>query len=322
MSCSENNLERCKVSELKAMLRRRGFKVSGRKADLIRRLRGHEEKKPVKKGKQCLDHKDYTDCTAAHLKALLKKQGKPTSGRKADLIRRLKAKNSDAQIILETCKGGKKVSSTGGKKVPLLMGGEMKYEQAFLEAKKKKKVVGAQGKDGYALVVPYRGKEYIAKVFKPTKSARVIGKEFEFQKRAADLGVSPRVYEFNPKHKYILMDKLRDTLPSELKKRGDKKFPEKWQRQIVEIYRTLDDNKILHNDANPLNFMIDHNDNVKIIDFGFAKNITKKTTHRNILSIHSLLYVWDKGLYTTGIVNKPFRILEQVIIDSGGKSKD
>ena len=37
---------------------------------------------------------------------------------------------------------------------------------------------------------------------------------------------------------------------------------------------TLDDIGILHNDGNALNLMLDHDDGLKILDFGLSKEIT------------------------------------------------
>jgi serine/threonine protein kinase len=43
------------------------------------------------------------------------------------------------------------------------------------------------------------------------------------------------------------------------------------QQQLIEIMETLDDIKILHNDGNVLNLMLDDKDNLKLIDFGMAR---------------------------------------------------
>ena len=76
------------VVQLKAELKKQGKPVSGKKADLIKRLQSDNEPSqqpsPPQKSKT-----DYSKMTVVQLKAELKKQGKPVSGKKADLIKRL-----------------------------------------------------------------------------------------------------------------------------------------------------------------------------------------------------------------------------------------
>ena len=50
---------------------------------------------------------------------------------------------------------------------------------------------------------------------------------------------------------------------------------DKQQKDILNLYQKLDNNGLLHNDANPLNLMIKGNE-WKLIDYVFFKKITKK----------------------------------------------
>ncbi len=47
-----------------------------------------------------------------------------------------------------------------------------------------------------------------------------------------------------------------------------------FSNDLNHIMETLDNIGILHNDGNVLNLMLDHNDCLKILDFGLSKEIT------------------------------------------------
>ena len=47
------------------------------------------------------------------------------------------------------------------------------------------------------------------------------------------------------------------------------------QYRIIEICKKLDQAQILHNDGNPLNFMVNSEGVIFVIDFGFSKLINK-----------------------------------------------
>jgi hypothetical protein len=95
------------VPNLKAALKEQGLPVSGKKAELIERLKGDSEDEyeaetvgPIgeegtseeetgSKETETTDV-DYDSMTVPNLKAALKEQGLPVSGKKAELIERLK----------------------------------------------------------------------------------------------------------------------------------------------------------------------------------------------------------------------------------------
>ena len=185
------------------------------------------------------------------------------------------------------------------------------YEEEFLQARENGKILGEKGKEGYALVVKTNRGTMIAKVFKKSKSPKTLLREYEFSKKAGEHGIGPKVYGANTKFKYIMMEMMKETLPQALQRRKLKSIPEKWQIQIYENYKKLDELKIYHNDPNPLNFMLDKNDNMKLIDYGFARKFKKGDT--NISSIGSLLYSSHQGLVKNKIVKQDPKFLKDKI---------
>lgn len=128
------------------------------------------------------------------------------------------------------------------------------------------------GKEGITYLVKTSRREYAMKTFRPNKSVQRLVKESELQKQAK--GLSPIVKETNTMLKYIVMDKLDETLVDIINKnRG--KLDDVTQRQIVDIIDGLDDIGIFHADPNPSNFMV-KSGKMYIIDYGFAKNIDSK----------------------------------------------
>jgi len=58
------------------------------------------------------------------------------------------------------------------------------------------KQIGKDGKEGQAFILSKDGKpDYVLKKFKKNKSLKAVEKEYNFQKRAAEVGVAPQVYE-------------------------------------------------------------------------------------------------------------------------------
>ena len=79
------NYEDMNVAQLKEILSERGLPVSGKKADLIERIK---EVAPIEKETE--NDVNYEDMNVAQLKEILKEKGLPVSGKKADLIERIK----------------------------------------------------------------------------------------------------------------------------------------------------------------------------------------------------------------------------------------
>ena len=107
------------------------------------------------------------------------------------------------------------------------------------------------------------------KQFKKTKSSARIKIEADFQSRAAEAGISPEVMHIDLEKKRIFMETM-DVRLVDVLKHGSKQFSD----DLNHIMEILDDIGILHNDGNALNLMLDHDDCLKILDFGLSKEIT------------------------------------------------
>jgi len=100
----------CNVVDLKAILKSRKLRVGGNKRELIQRLieddkKGEpEEKKVIKKrGRECRDRVHFTDCNVPHLKTILRQRGMSVSGKKKELIKRLKGEKELKQSMKNLC---------------------------------------------------------------------------------------------------------------------------------------------------------------------------------------------------------------------------
>ena len=78
--------EKLTVPMLKSRLRQQGLPVSGRKAQLLERLREHQEQ--AKQAEQA--ESELSGLTVVALRRRLKERGLPVSGRKMELIARLR----------------------------------------------------------------------------------------------------------------------------------------------------------------------------------------------------------------------------------------
>jgi tRNA A-37 threonylcarbamoyl transferase component Bud32 len=139
--------------------------------------------------------------------------------------------------------------------------------------------LGKTGKEGTVYLEKYivDGKETdcAKKVFKSGKSVNRVQREAKFQNDAASYDVAPKIYNIdlsNPPS--ITMEKMDKTIIEILKEQNGS-LTDKQQKDILNLYQKLDNNGLLHNDANPLNLMIKGNE-WKLIDYGFSKKITKK----------------------------------------------
>lgn len=135
--------------------------------------------------------------------------------------------------------------------------------------------VGNEGKEGIAFLVKNRkNQEYVMKQFKKkNKAASSIRREALLQQRAARMGIAPFIVDINIVDKYIVMDKMDTHLIDIItKQKGHlKKYQ---QKQIIEIYKKLDECKVFHGDANILNYMFSGK-NLYVIDFGMSQEINK-----------------------------------------------
>jgi len=154
--------------------------------------------------------------------------------------------------------------------------------------------MGQDGAQGVVSLVEFpNGLRAAMKQFKSSKSSARIQTEADFQTRAASAGVAPQVMFVDLKKKRIFMEPMQSRIVDVLK-RGHSKFSE----DLHFIMHTLDRVGILHNDGNALNLMLDDNDNLKIIDFGLAKEINDKVRKKwqGEPNIKVTLHMLRKGL--------------------------
>lgn len=184
----------------------------------------------------------------------------------------------------------------------------------------KENQLGVAGKDGVTYKVEINGKNYAIKTFKKNKSTKKIEWEVEYQRLAADAGISPKVLNVNLKKKYIVMELMNELLIDYMKRKGLKKLEKEIQFQLVACMEILDNIGILHNDGNIRNIMLDNNNEIKIIDFGFSKLIKK--AHKRIRSVKS-----PNGYLTLRMLKRSLKhngfetgdIIDKFISTSGNK---
>ena len=143
-------------------------------------------------------------------------------------------------------------------------------------------ISGKKGKEGVTFVATgHSGTEYAIKLFKAKKSSAKLSLEASRQTLAAAKGVSPRVMAVNTTDKYIIMEKLEETIVDFMRRMYPEEGSEKplsvaHQHRIIEICEKLDQANVVQNDGNPLNLMMTKDNDIMIIDFGFAVDINKK----------------------------------------------
>lgn len=177
--------------------------------------------------------------------------------------------------------------------------------------------LGRKGKEGtvYLTVdMDNPDKFYAKKQFKMAKSSLKIEKEAGFQKIAAEAGISPKIVDVNLKEKFIVMEKLDKTL-YEILKQQQCILTVDQQKQILDLYKKLDEVGIFMNDANPLNIM-EKDGRLYIIDFGFAKYTShkdlKKYRNPNYQLMPVALLSWVKNKCPT----KSWTVIRDSISDS------
>lgn len=149
------------------------------------------------------------------------------------------------------------------------------YKREKLDKYTRLHQLGNKGKEGTTyLVSDKEGKKYAMKTFRKGKSSKNLKKEYKFLRKASEKGISPPPYDYDIVSKYIVMEKMDNHLKDMLTQPGYV-LPKSYQLRILEIYKTLDDLGIFHNDGNLQNYML-KNKKLYIIDFGLAKKIDKK----------------------------------------------
>ena len=149
------------------------------------------------------------------------------------------------------------------------------YKKCKIDRYKKIGQLGEKGKEGTTyLVETPEGKRYAMKTFKKQKSSAKLRKEAELQKIASSTGASPDVIDIDTVSKYIVMEKLDKHLWDIIVK-NEGFLSTYYQKQIITIFKKLDECGVFHGDANIMNYMI-KNKRLYIIDFGMAKEITNE----------------------------------------------
>jgi len=138
--------------------------------------------------------------------------------------------------------------------------------------------IGNSGKDGITYLVKKNGLEYAMKTFRDRKSVNNITKESQFQEIASKVGISPKIHEVNLVDNYIVMDKMDRHLVDVIKEQGGI-LNEMQQRQIINIFKKLDEIKIFHGDSNILNYMCKGH-LIYMIDYGMSKTIDSKLVRK------------------------------------------
>ena len=155
------------------------------------------------------------------------------------------------------------------------------------------KISGKAGKEGTTFIAKGNdGKKYAIKLFKSTKSSAKIIKEAELQQLAARYGVAPAVHHVSTIQKFIVMDALEETIVDKGRRDNWKQFPREYAAQLYALCNRLDDAKVLQNDGNPLNLMLDKNGRMYIIDYGMAKMIDKKVLKKRGSQPNVNLTLW------------------------------
>ena len=71
--------------------------------------------------------------------------------------------------------------------------------------------------------------------------------------------------------------------------------------QLISAFDYLEKNRVLHRDIRPSNFLVDENGNVKVIDFGFGKQICKDD-----ISSMSILLDWPVSKFPNELNNNKY----------------
>ena len=155
-----------------------------------------------------------------------------------------------------------------------------------MEKYRQKEQLGEKGKEGKTyLVLDKFDYEYAMKRFRSNKSSNNIKLEVDLQRSCSDLGISPKIIDFDTDNKYIVMEKMDHHLYDEIKQTGTVSVFR--QKELIVIFKLLDKAKVFHGDANILNYMV-RDDKLYIIDFGMSKRITPElqkklaTNHPNM----------------------------------------
>lgn len=171
-----------------------------------------------------------------------------------------------------------------------------KYKENKIDKYSRIRQLGNKGKEGITyLVSDKNNREFAMKTFRKTKSSNTLKNEYILQKKAASVGIAPRVVEYDSISKYIVME-MMDCHLVEILGKNKARLSRSYQYQILDIFEKLDEVKVFHGDSNILNYMI-KNGRVYIIDFGFSREINDRlvkklgtsTPNTNIMTLGLIL---------------------------------
>ena len=137
---------------------------------------------------------------------------------------------------------------------------------------------------------------YVKKTFKKNKSGKKIIQEAKIQDIAFKLDVAPKIIEYNIIDNYIIMEKLDKHLISINILNKNLKLSKQQQHRIVEIFKLLSTEKIIHGDTHVFNFML-KNEKIYLIDYGNSR-ICNKKSEKDIFEYNLLSFIYP--LYEKG----------------------
>ena len=219
--------------------------------------------------------KDLERLTISRLRDMAEKMGLQPSRRKGDLINQIR----DAFKEWED------------------------YKKDKVERYEKLRSLGNKGREARTFLV-YDNKnkrEYAQKQYRKNKSSTAIRREYEFQERAAKKGLSPRVIDCDTIAKTMTMEKMDYDLVDLIQKQKGK-LTKKQQEEIIRLFEAMDDLRIFHADSNSLNLMYTKENELQIIDYGFAEEITPRLVKKYGTERPNSLYL------TMGLISQLGRI--------------
>jgi len=150
------------------------------------------------------------------------------------------------------------------------------YKKDRFDKYVREKQLGNPGKEGVTYLVRDidSGEYYAMKTFKKTKSSAKLRLEADLQEKASRFKICPKVIAVDTVFKYIVMERM-DTHLLDIMKKQEGDLTERQQKQIIDIYRKLDEAEVFHGDSNILNYMFKKN-KLFVIDFGMGKHIDSK----------------------------------------------
>jgi predicted Ser/Thr protein kinase len=132
---------------------------------------------------------------------------------------------------------------------------------------KKTKRLG-EGQTGITYLVRKGMKKYAMKCFKPEVSLDAIKQEIKYQLKAAEAGIAPEIHDFDlGKNSYIVMELMDGHLFSNIATGIE--LSKDNQKDIIFIFKTLDELGFFQNDCNLMNYMFKHK-SLYMIDYGMV----------------------------------------------------